>query len=116
MTGQMIVRAWEQTETEVAMGTAIDLVLTRPVAIPSQLRCEWPAAPRIAGTSVRFTGRRIEHPPADVDGGVDTLHYGFEAVEPGLSRVLLTAVAASAEAVCPAVHLDLTVRPAGPAR
>ncbi len=108
----MVVRAWEQTEAEVEVGSTVDLVLTRPVAIPPRLGCEWPAAPQIAGASVRFAGRRIEHPPADVDGGVATLHYDFEAVEPGLSRVLLTAIPASAEAVCPPVRLDLSVRSA----
>lgn len=98
------------------VGATVELVLTRPVAIPSELKCEWPGAPRIEGASVRFTGRRVAHPPAGVDGGVDTLHYGFEAVKPGFSRVLLTATPASLEAVCPPVRLDLTVRPAGTPR
>lgn len=116
MSNELVVRAWEQTEVEVEVGSAVDLVLSRPVAIPPRLGCEWPAAPQIAGASVRFAGRRIELPPADADGGVATLHYGFEAVGPGLSRVLLTAVPASAEAVCPPVRLELRVRPGGSSR
>lgn len=98
---------------EVEVGEAIDLVVTRPVSIPSELRYEWPDTPSIAGNAVRFVRLRVEAPPPDVDGGVTTHHYELEAVNPGSARVTLSPRSAGPEAVHPPVLLDVTVRAAG---
>ncbi len=90
----------------------IDLVVTRPVGIPEQFMYEWPAAPFIEGSAVRFVGRRDVPPPADIDGGVTTVHYDLLAVAPGAARVVVTPRLASREAVQPAVVLSITVRAA----
>lgn len=95
---------------EIAPGEGVDLVVTRPVGIPEQLQNEWPAAPSIEGTAVRFVRRRVEPPPPDVDGGVTTLHYELEAVVPGTARVTLTPRPASRDAARPPVVLAVTVR------
>lgn len=94
---------------EVSTGTVVDLVVTRPVAIPHEHQVEWPASPAIEGDAVRFLRLRIEPPPADVDGGVTTYHYELEAVAPGLARVTLVPAAASPGAARQAVVLDVTV-------
>lgn len=91
----------------------VDLVVTRPVGIPEQLMYEWPAAPLVEGSAVRFVRRRDVPPPADVDGGVTTVHYDLLAVAPGAARVVVTPRLASREAVQPAVVLSVTVRAAG---
>ena len=98
---------------EVSTGTVIDLVVTRPVAIPHEHQVEWPASPAIEGDAVRFLRLRIEPPPADVDGGVTTHHYELETVAPGLARVTLVPAAANPGAARPAVVLDVTVAAAG---
>lgn len=98
---------------EVSTGTVIDLVVTRPVAIPHELRFEWPASPGIQGDAVRFLRLRIESPPLDVDGGVTTHHYELEAVKLGTARVTLAPTPASAESAHPPVSLDVTVAAAG---
>jgi len=102
-----------QKTVEVTVGTVLDLVVTRPVALAAGLRFSWPASPEIEGSAVRFLRSRIESPPPDVDGGVTTHHYELEAVSPGQARVTLTPVAAGREASRPPVRLDVTVR-AGP--
>lgn len=98
---------------EVAPGEGVDLVVTRPVGIPEQLQHEWPAAPSIEGTAVRFVRRRVEPPPPDVDGGVTTLHYELEAVAPGTASVTLSPRPASRDAAQPPVVLAVTVRAPG---
>ncbi len=99
-----------ETAVEVAAGEAIDVVVTRPVGIPGQLQCEWPAAPRIEGRAVRFVRRRVEAPPPEDDGGVTTLHYELEALAPGTARVALEPKAAGPEARCRTVSVDVAVR------
>jgi hypothetical protein len=106
-----IVRSEKSVEVEV--GSAVDLVVTRPVAIPSELRYEWPVAPSIEGGAVRFVRSRVEEPPPDVDGGVTTHHYELDAVSPGTARVTLAPRTAGREASPPPVLLDVTVRAAG---
>lgn len=106
----MVIEVRRQTVVEVEVGARVDLVVTSPVAIPFELRCQWPDAPAIEGGAVRFLGARFELPPPDVDGGVATHHYELEAVSPGQARVILTATAASPEAVCPPRLLDVIVR------
>ena len=98
-----------QKAVEVAPGTLIDLVVTRPVAIPREHRFEWPASPAIHGDAVRFLRLRIEDPPPDVDGGVTTHHYELEASKPGLARVTLAPTPASPKLSLPPVSLDVTV-------
>ncbi len=93
----------------VSTGTVIDVVVTRPVAIPREHQVEWPASPAIEGDAVRFLRLRIEPPPADVDGGVTTHHYELEASKPGTARVTLTPRSASPESSHPPVNLDVTV-------
>lgn len=100
----------------VEAGSAIDLVVVRPVAIPSELSYEWPAAPTIVGDAVRFVRLRIERPPPDIDGGVTTHHYELAAVSPGTARVALVPRPARPEAGPPPVLLDVTVLAAEPAR
>lgn len=100
---------------EVAIGEAIDLVVSRPVGIPEQLQQEWPAAPSVEGDSVRFLRRRVVAPSPDVDGGVTTLHYELEAVSAGTAKVVLVSRPASPEAKRTPVVLEVTVRPAAAA-
>lgn len=95
---------------EVAVGEAIDLVVTRPVGIPEQLQCEWPAAPRIEGGAVRFVRRRVESPPPEADGGAATFHYELAAEGPGSSQVTLAPKPAGPEASCRAVTVEVIVR------
>lgn len=102
-----------ETSVEVAVGEGIDLVVTRPVGIPEQLQCGWPAAPRIEGGALRFVRRRVESPPPEDDGGVTTLHYELEAFLPGASRVLLEPKPAGPEARCRSVAVEVTVRREG---
>ena len=104
-----VVRSGEET-VEVAIGETVDLVVTRPVGIREQLQCEWPPAPRVDGSAVRFVRRRIEVPPPDDDGGVTTHHYELAAEKPGSSRVTLTPRPAGPEATCREVTLEVTVR------
>ncbi len=99
---------------EVAAGEGIDLVVTRPVGIPQELRFTWPPAPSVEGDSVRFVRLRIEEPSPEDDGGVTTFHYELEAVRPGAARVGLAPKGASREAAQPPVVLDVTVRAAAP--
>ncbi|MBK9376681.1 MAG: hypothetical protein IPN03_23930 [Holophagales bacterium] len=87
----------------------IDLVVTRPVAVPREHQFEWPASPAIHGDAVRFLRLQIEKPPPDVDGGVTTHHYELEASKPGTARVTLTPTSASPESAHPPVSLDVTV-------
>jgi hypothetical protein len=105
----------DEKAVEVEAGTGVDLVVTRPVAIPSRLQYAWPAAPAIEGDAVRFVRARIESPPPDVDGGVTTHHYELEAVKAGSARVTLVPVPASPDAARAPVRLDVTVRAAGAA-
>lgn len=98
-----------QKAVHVTPGTLIDLVVTRPVAVPHEHQFEWPASPAIAGDAVRFLRLRIEPPPPDVDGGVTTHHYELEASKPGTARVTLTPTSAGPEAAHPSVSLDVTV-------
>ncbi len=98
-----------QKAVDVTPGTLIDLVVTRPVAIPREHQFEWPASPAIAGDAVRFLRLRIENPPPDVDGGVTTHHYELEASKPGTARVTLSPNSASARSAQPPVSLDVTV-------
>jgi hypothetical protein len=93
----------------------IDLVVTRPVAIPHGHRFEWPASPAIVGDAVRFLRLRIELPPPDVDGGVTTHHYELEAVRSGTARVTLEPKPAGPDSAHPPVNLDVTVAAAGSA-
>lgn len=104
-----------EKSVEVVPGERIDLVVTRPVAIPPDLQVAWPAAPSLAGDAVRFVRRRVEAPPPDVDGGVTTHHYELEAVAPGRAVVTLVPSPASARAARPPVVLEVTVRGAGAA-
>ena len=53
---------------EVVSGTVIDLVVTRPVAVPSERQFTWPESPAIEGVAVHFLRTRIEVPPPDVNG------------------------------------------------
>jgi hypothetical protein len=99
---------------EVEAGEGIDLVVTRPVGIPQELRFTWPPAPSVEGESVRFVRLRIEEPPSEDDGGVTAFHYELEAVRPGAARVTLAPKPASPDAVQPPVVLDVTVRGAPP--
>ncbi|MBK6404668.1 MAG: hypothetical protein IPF66_06315 [Holophagales bacterium] len=99
----------DQKAVEVAPGTLIDLVVTRPVAAPREHLFEWPATPAIEGDAVRFLRRRIENPPPDVDGGVTTHHYELEATKPGTARVTLTPTSASPEFAHPPLSLGVTV-------
>ena len=99
---------------EVEQGTRIDLVVSRPVAPPSELRFEWPAAPTIEGEAVRFVRVRVEGPPPEVDGGVTTHHYELDAVHPGAARVTLVPRPAGPGTAPPSVVVDVTVRAAGP--
>lgn len=107
---RMVIEVRRQTAVEVKVGTTVDLIVTSPVAIPFQLRCQWSDSPEIEGGAVRFLGTSVELPPPDVDGGVATHHYQIEAVAPGEARVILTATAASPEAICPPRRLDIVVR------
>jgi len=107
-----VVRGGRETA---AVGEVIDLVVARPVGIPERLQCEWPSAPRVEGTAVRFVRRRVEAPPPEDDGGVATLHYELAAERPGSSRVTLVPKAAGPEATCREVTLEITVG-AAPAR
>jgi hypothetical protein len=102
-----------QKAVGVTPGTLIDLVVTRPVAIPHEHRFEWPVSPAIEGDAVRFLRLRIEPPPPDVDGGVTTHHYELEAVKPGTARVTLEPRPASVDSAHPPVVLDVTVADAG---
>jgi hypothetical protein len=106
----VVIEVRKQTAIEVAVGTVVDLVVTSPVAIPSELRCCWPDAPQVEGGAVRFVGKKVGLPPPDVDGGVATHHYELEAVAPGQAHVVITATAASPEALCPPRRLDVIVR------
>lgn len=99
---------------EVEAGEGIDLVVTRPVAIPQELRFTWPPAPSIEGKAVRFVRLRTVEPPPEDDGGVTTLHYELEAVQPGAARVTLAPKPAGREAAQLPVVLDVTVRGAAP--
>lgn len=101
--------ARNQKAVEVAPGTLIDLVVTRPVAIPREHQFEWPASPAIEGDAVRFLRLRIEPPPPEVDGGVTTHHYELEATKPGVARVTLAPTPASPKVSLPPVSLDVTV-------
>ncbi|MCU0294278.1 MAG: hypothetical protein MUF10_20215 [Thermoanaerobaculaceae bacterium] len=105
-----MIEVLKQVAVEVEVGTTVDLVVTSPIAIPFELRCQWQPAPVIEGGAVRFLGAKVELPPPDVDGGVATHHYELKAVAPGQARVILTATAASPEAVCPPRRLDILVR------
>mgnify|MGYP001766267891 CR=1 FL=1 len=107
---RVVIEVLKQTAVEVEVGTIVDVVVTSPIAIPFELRCQWPGAPAIEGGAVRFLGAKVELPPPDADGGVATHHYELEAVAPGKARVILTAAAASPEAVCPPRRLDVIVR------
>lgn len=98
---------------DVEVGTRIDLVVTRPVAPPAELRFEWPAAPAVEGKAVRFVRLRIEEPPPENDGGVTTHHYELDAVRPGAARVTLAPRPAGPGAAQPPVVLEVTVRAAG---
>lgn len=98
-----------QKAVEVAPGTSIDLVVTRPVAIPHEHQFEWPASPAIQGDAVRFLRLRIEPPPPDVDGGVTTHHYELEASRPGTARVTLVPSPAGPQSPHQPVNLDVTV-------
>lgn len=97
---------------EVEAGEAIDLVVIRPVAIPSELQYEWPASPSIEGDAVRFVRVRVEPPPPDVDGGVTTHHYDLQSVKPGTARVVLVPKPAGPTAGQPPRVLAVTVRAA----
>lgn len=99
---------------EVEVGTRIDLVVLRPVASPSELRFEWPAAPEIEGEAVRFVRLRVEAPPPDEDGGVTTHHFELDAVDQGEARVTLTPRPAGPGAAQPPVVVVVTVRAAKP--
>ncbi len=99
---------------EVEAGEGIDLVVTRPVGIPQELRFTWPPAPSVEGDSVRFVRLRIEEPSPEDDGGVTTFHYELEAVRPGAARVTLAPKPAGRESAQPPVVLDVTVRGAAP--
>ncbi len=99
---------------EVEAGEGIDLVVTRPVGIPQELRFTWPPAPSVEGDSVRFVRLRVVEPPPEDDGGVTTFHYELEAVGIGTARVTLTPRPASREAAQPPVVLDVTVRAPAP--
>ncbi len=101
--------ARNQKAVEVAPGTLIDLVVTRPVATPREHQFEWPASPAIEGDAVRFLRLRIEPPPPGVDGGVTTHHYELEATKPGVARVTLAPTPASTKLSLPPVSLDVTV-------
>ena len=104
-----MILARNQKAVEVAPGTLIDLVVTRPVAIPREHQFEWPASPAIEGDAVRFLRLRIESPPPEVDGGVTTHHYELEASKPGVARVTLAPTPASTKLSLPPVTLDVTV-------
>lgn len=106
----MVIEVLKQAAVEVEVGTTVDLVVTSPIAIPFELRCQWADAPRIEGRAVRFVGKKVEPPPSDIDGGVATHHYELEAIAPGEAHLVLTAAAASPEAVCPPRRLDILVR------
>ncbi len=110
--GMRVIR--NEKAVAVEAGTWLDLVVTRPVATPEQLRYAWPGAPSIEGEAVRFVRLRIEGPPPDVDGGVTTHHYELEAVAPGTARVVLAPHLAGREAGQPPVVVDVTVRAAVP--
>ena len=101
----------EEKAVAVEAGTRIDLVVTRPVAMPAQLRFDWPGAPSIDGEAVRFVRLRIEEPPTDVDGGVTTHHYELEAVAPGTARVVLAPRLAGREPGQSPVVVEVTVSP-----
>lgn len=107
----MVVEGGSQDHVEVEVGTAVDLAVRRPIGIPFELGCAWPVAPQIEGNAVRFAGRRVELPPGDADGGVDTIHYDLDAVAVGQARIVLVPHPASAEATCLPVRLVVTVRP-----
>lgn len=107
--GMRVIR--DEKAVAVEAGTWLDLVVTRPVAIPAQLRYAWPDAPSIDGEAVRFVRLRIEQPPPDVDGGVTTHHYELEAVAPGTARVVLAPRLAGREAGQPPVVVEVTVSP-----
>jgi hypothetical protein len=98
-----------QKAVEVVVGTEIDLVVTRPIGIPSQLLFSWPASPEIEGGSVRFLRARIVSPPPGTDGGETTHHYDLEAIAPGKANVTLTPTAAGPAAPRPPVRLEITV-------
>ena len=104
-----------EKSVEVEAGTRIDLVVTRPVAIPAEVQFEWPAEPSVEGSAVRFVRLRVEAPPPDVDGGLTTHHYELEGVKPGAARVTLAPRLAGPRAAQPPVVLDVTVRAAGAA-
>ena len=99
---------------EVEAGEGIDLVVTRPVGMPQELRFTWPAAPSVEGDSVRFVRLRVVEPPPEDDGGVTTFHYELESVRPGAARVTLAPKPASRESAQAPVVLDVTVRVAAP--
>lgn len=101
-----------ETAVEVEVGEGIDLVVTRPVAIPSELQYEWPSSPSIEGEAVRFVRLRVEQPPPEVDGGVTRHHYELEAVKPGTARVVLVPRPAGPTAVQAPRELSVTVRAA----
>lgn len=107
--GKMRVVRYEKG-VEVEAGEGIDLVVTRPVSIPFELRYEWPAAPSIEGETVRFVRLRVEPPPPDADGGVTTHHYELLAVKPGTARVVLVPKPAIPEVSQPPRELMVTVR------
>ncbi len=98
-----------QKAVGVTPGTVIDLVVTRPVAIPHEHQFEWPALPAIEGDAVRFVRLRIESPSPDAGGGVTTHHYELEAATPGTARVTLAPTLASGKSAPPPVSLDVTV-------
>jgi hypothetical protein len=106
----MVVEGGSKSQVEVKVGTVVDLLIKRPMAIPFELGCAWPDSPQIEGRAVRYCGRRVELPPDDVDGGVETLHYDLAAVAPGQARIDLVPRPASSEAFCPPVRLVVTVR------
>lgn len=95
---------------EVETGDGIDLVVTRPVSMPFELRYEWPAEPSIQGEAVRFVRLRVEPSPPDADGGVTTHHYELLAVTPGTARVVLVPKPAGPEASQPRRELTVIVR------
>lgn len=99
-----------QRQVEVAVGTSIDLVVTRPVAPNDAVRYEWPDAPSVEGNAVRFRRLRIELPAPEDDGGVTTHHYELEAVGPGTARVVVTPRGLGPSAGQGPVHLDVVVR------
>lgn len=101
-----------EASVEVEAGTRLDLVVTRPVAVPFERQYEWPAAPTIEGDAVRFLRLRIEAPPPEDDGGVTTHHYELEAVRPGAARVVLVPKAADPSAAPAPRELAVTVRAA----